>query len=197
MIRNNLLAATLVAILPLAAVAKDGDEPPKQTNTTQNCFKQKQWDPQSKKYVKFSQKVNGVWDASIKKCVRPDRSSHLDEDTLYRAVREVAYAGRYEDAITILDQMPNQQSDLVMTYRGFTARKMGNLELANAFYEEAIALNPNNITARSYMGQGFVEAGDKIAAMTQLREIRARGGVGTWSEQSLARALETGKGYNF
>lgn len=187
----------LALILPLAALAKGDDQPPKQTQTTKNCFQERQWDPEIKKWVRFSKPVNGVWDASINKCVRPDKTSYLDEDTLYKAVRELAYTGRYEDAITVLDQMPDQQSDLVLTYRGFTARKMGNLELANLYYQEAIETNPDNIMARSYMGQGLVEAGDKVAAMVQLREIRARGGHGTWSEKSLAKALQTGQGYDY
>lgn len=191
----SLLALAL--IVPVAAFAKGDDAPPKQTKTTKDCFQAQQWDPEIKKWVKFSKAVNGVWDASLKKCVRPDKTSYLDGQTLYEAVRELAYNGRYEDAITVLDQMPDQQSDLVLTYRGFTARKMGDMDLANAYYQEAIAVNPDNITARSYMGQGLVEAGDKMAAMVQLREIRARGGTGTWSERSLASALKTGKGYNY
>lgn len=196
MLRSALLL-TVVLALPTAALAKDDDTPPTKTQTTQNCFQAKQWDPEIKKWVRFSQPVNGVWDASLRKCVRPDKTSHLDSDTLYKAVRELAYAGRYDDAITVMDQMPDQQSDRVLTYRGFTARKLGKLELANMYYQDAIDTNPDNIMARSYMGQGLVESGDKVAAMVQLREIRARGGIGTWSEVSLARALKTGKGYNY
>ena len=147
--------------------------------------------------MKFSKPVNGVWDANLRKCVRPDKTSYLDEDTLYGAVRELAYAGRYNDAITVLDQMPDQNSDRVMTYRGFTARKLGDLDLADVYYKKAIDLNPDNIAARSYMGQGLVAKGDKVAAMEQLREIRARGGVGSWSEKSLAAALENGQTYNY
>ena len=44
--------------------------------------------------------------------------------------------------------------------------------------------------------QGKVEAGDKIAAIRQLREIQARGGAGTWAETSLRKAIESGVTYN-
>lgn len=195
MIRQAVIALSLC--LPAAAFAKNDDSPPKQTKTTQDCFQVRQWDPSIKKWVKFSKPVNGVWDAKLGKCVRPDKTSYLDEGTLYEAVRELAYAGRYNDAITVLDQMPDQNSDLVMTYRGFTARKLGDLELADVYYQKAIDLNPDNIAARSYMGQGLVAKGDKIAAMEQLREIRARGGVGSWSEKSLASALQDGRTFNY
>ncbi|WP_299285837.1 hypothetical protein [uncultured Tateyamaria sp.] len=201
MLRTFILttAIALPLALPTTGFAAGGDDnaKPKQTETTQNCFQARQWDPEIKKFVRFSQPVNGVWDANLKKCVRPDKTSHLDSDTLYKAIRELAYAGRYDEAITVLDQMPDQLDDKVLTYRGFTARKLGDLALADVYYEQAIATNPDNILARSYMGQGKVLAGDKVAALTQLREIQARGGAGTWAETSLRTAIETGTTYSY
>ncbi|MEL6886484.1 MAG: hypothetical protein AAFP87_18380 [Pseudomonadota bacterium] len=197
MLRTLTLTAALILPVSVFAAGGSDDTPPKQTETTQNCFKAEQWDPEIKKFVRFSKPVNGVWDASLKKCVRPDKTSHLDSDTLYDAVRELAYAGRYDDAITVLDQMPDQASDRVMTYRGFTARKLGNLELANVYYQQAIDTNPDNILARSYMGQGKVAEGDMVAATQQLREIQNRGGAGSWAEASLRAAIETGSTYNY
>ena len=190
-------ALALPTLAPTVVLAKDSDEPPKKTETTKNCFQARQWDPDIGKWVKFSQPVNGVYDASINKCVRPDRTGYMDSDTLYKAVRELAYAGRYHDAIKVLDQMPEQLSDRVLTYRGFTARKLGRAELANAYYTQAIDINPDNILARSYMGQALAERDNMYAAMTQLSEIQQRGGRGTWAERALLTAISTGKGYSY
>jgi tetratricopeptide (TPR) repeat protein len=192
-------ALALPLISPTAGLAAGGDttSKPKTTETTKDCFQVRQWDPETKKYVRFSEKVNGVWDAGISKCVRPDKTSHLDTETLYDAVRELAYAGRYDAAIAVLDNMPDQASDRVLTYRGFTARKLGDLAVANIYYRQAIDANPDNILARSYMGQGMVASGDKIGAVTQLREIQARGGADNWAETSLRSAIETGSTYNY
>ncbi len=170
--------------------------PPKTTETTQDCFSERQWDKEKKSYVRYSQKVNGVWDAKLKKCIRPDQSSSLDTDTLYGAVREMAYAGRYESAQMVLSQM-DQADDRVMTYWGFTHRKLGNMDLANTFYQDAITQNPDNILARSYMGQGFIEAGKTDEAIAQWREIVARGGEGSWAEASLREAIRTGLTYSY
>lgn len=201
MLRTLILTTAIASALALPNVgfAAGGNDnaKPKKTQTTQNCLQARQWDPEKNTYVRFSQPVNGVWDADIKKCVRPDKTSYLDADELYKAVRELAYAGRYEDAITVLDQMPDQAEDRVLTYRGFTARKLGQLELANVYYQQAIEANPDNILARSYMGQGKVVEGDKVAALTQLREIQARGGAGTWAEASLRDAIENGTTYSY
>lgn len=175
----------LFLCLPAVAFAAGGGfdtggttKPPEPTETTKTC-----------KGVK-------VWDEEKKRCVKPKNSS-LDTDTLYGAVRELAYAGRYTDAQGVLLAMADQSDDRVLTYWGFTHRKLGNVDLANDFYRRAIARNPDNILARSYMGQGFVEEGNTQAAIGQWREIKARGGDGTWAEASLREAIRTGMTYSY
>ena len=111
-------------------------------------------------------------------------------------MRELAYDGQLENAQNILRIM-DQNDDRVQTYWGFTYRKMGELKLANAYYSEAIAANPDNILARSYMGQGFVVEGKTDLAIEQWREIKARGGEGTWAEASLREAIQTGLTYSY
>lgn len=167
---------------PALALAAGGNNmpasPPKPSETTRKC------------------KGAKVWDKTRKKCVKPQKSS-LNEDELYQAVRELAYAGRYADAQAVLEAMPDQNDDRVLTYWGFTWRKMGRGELARAYYVKAITRNPDNLLARSYMGQGMVEDGDIAAAWDQLREIRMRGGAGTWPEVSLRDAILSGRTYSF
>ncbi|MEM9639081.1 MAG: hypothetical protein AAGA94_15630 [Pseudomonadota bacterium] len=136
-----------------------------------------------------------VYDKKTKKCVNPQESS-LKTEEIYLAVRQLAYAGRYDDAQVLTQALPEDHMGR-LTYMGFTHRKLGNLQLANMFYEQAIAENPGNILARSYMGQGLVESGDFVGALAQLRAIRDHGGAGTWSEASLRNAIETGTTYNY
>jgi len=178
----------LLIILPgLAFAAGDGGggtggttwtNPPATTKTTKSC-----------KGVK-------VWDTKTKTCVNP-RGSRLDQDVLMGAVRELAYAGRNEDAQGVLRQMRDQNDDLVLTYWGFTSRKLGKGDLARVYYTRAITRNPGNILARSYMGQGLVADGRVDEAIEQWREIQARGGAGTWAEASLREAIRTGITYSY
>ena len=151
---------------------------PQPTETTKECKKGK------------------VYSEKKKRCVKPENAS-LDDDTRYRAVRELAYAGQYENAQAVLATMSDQNSDRVLTYWGFTHRKMGDVDTGMKFYRMAIDANPDNILVRSYMGQAFVEAGEPLLAYDQLREIRMRGGLGSWAEISLADAIRTGKTYNY
>jgi len=171
--RFLVLAAALT--LPVAAFAAGDNDwnPPKPTDTTKTC------------------KGKKVWDEEKGRCVRPKESS-LNQDGLFEAVRELAYAGRIDDAQAVLSAMSDQNDARVLTYWGFTHRKLGNRTLANAYYDQAIAQNPDNLLARSYMGQGFVEEGQFGLAMIQWKEIRARGGANTWPEAALRQALESG-----
>jgi tetratricopeptide (TPR) repeat protein len=174
----------LILALPGAAFAAGGSDggtstnPPTTSETTANC-----------KGVK-------VWDKKTKTCVNPQGTS-LDDGTLYDAVRELAYAGRYQDAQGVLRVMSDQKDDRVLTYWGFTHRKMGNGDLARIYYQDAIRQNPDNILARSYMGQGFIEDGDTGSAIAQWYEIKARGGEGTWAEASLRTAIRTGLTHSY
>lgn len=173
----RILIPFLMAIPGVAFAASD-DPPPKPTNTTKSCDGVKVWDP------------------ATQQCVTPKDAS-LDSDILYDAARELAYARRFDDAQGVLAAMADQADDRVLTYWGFTHRKLGNLELANIFYEQAIAQNPDNILARSYMGQGFVEEGRMDDAIAQWHEIKDRDGTGSWAEASLRAAIRTGITYNY
>ncbi|MEP2718208.1 hypothetical protein [Pseudophaeobacter sp.] len=171
--RSLVLALALSLPFPAFAAGDDGWSPPKPSGTTKEC------------------RGKRVWDEAKGRCVRPKESS-LNQDQLFDAVRELAYAGRNEDAQAVLSAMQDQEAARVLTYWGFTHRKLGNRTLANAYYDQAIARNPDNLLARSYMGQGFVEEGQFGLALAQWKEIRARGGAGSWPETSLRQALETG-----
>ncbi|MEQ9694072.1 hypothetical protein [Shimia sp. SDUM112013] len=173
------LAAAALLLAPLSVHAAGGDDfVPKPTPTTKEC------------------KNGKVWSEKKKRCVKPGNASLVD-DVLYGAVREYAYAGQYENAQKVLAAMSDQQEDRVLTYWGFTHRKMGNVDLGMSYYEAALETNPDNLLVRSYMGQAFVESGDSYLAYLQLKEIRARGGAGTWPETSLAEAIRTGSTYNY
>lgn len=201
---NKFTASTLamiatIGLVPQTSLAASDDNslnPPKQTETVKDCFSERQWDPEIKRYVRYSDKVNGVWDPKLRRCIRPDKAGYLESNLLRDAVRELAYAQRYEAARSVLAQM-NQNDDFVLTYLGFVNRKEGDLDAASAYYQAAIAQNPDNILARSYMGQGFVSENKLKMAWEQLIEIRQRGGTGTWPEAALRQAIATGAGFDY
>jgi tetratricopeptide (TPR) repeat protein len=174
-----ILVASL-AFFPFAAFAAGSDdtEPPTPTETTTECEK------------------GQVWDEKTKTCIKAEDQS-LNDDQRYNATRELAYAGRYNEALAMLDTMTEGDTARVMTYRGFALRKSGQIEEGIAAYEAAIAADPANILARSYYGQLLVEMYELDLAKDQLASIRAHDGAGTWAERSLATAIETGVTYTY
>lgn len=174
----RLSALCLLLALPLAApvLAAGGndDAPPQPTQTSKDCTRSQ------------------IWDDKTKTCVEAT-DSRFDDDTRYKAVRELAWAGQPERALDVIEAMTEGQSDRVLTYLGFAHRKAGRIEEGLAFYDRALAQNPDNLLARSYLGQLYVEMAEIRLASLQLDQIRARNGAGTWAETALARAIATGE----
>ena len=170
----------LLLVAPTLALAVGDDSPsaPTPTETTTKC------------------KGGQIYDSTTKSCADASQSS-FDDDDRYLAVRELAYAGALNRASQILDAFEVPDDDRALTYRGFIARKSGDFDTARVYYTAAITKNPDNLLARSYMGQGLAEAGKLDAARAELAEIRARGGRNTWAEFALSSAIRSGKGYAY
>ena len=173
-------ALLISTFLPFAAFAagSDNSEPPKPTETTTVC------------------EEGLIWDEATETCVVPEKES-LNNDTRFNAVRELAYAGRPDEALVVLAAMTEGDSDRVLTYRGFALRKSGDIEGGIAAYEAALVQNPDNILAHSYYGQLLVEMDEMDLARAHLSAIRNAGGGDTWAETSLDRAIATGVTYTF
>lgn len=160
------------------AAGSESSTPPTSTETTNECT-----DGQ-------------VWDLATESCMAPEESSN-DDNARLNDVRELAYDGQFQAALDVLDTLDDPTASLAQTYYGFAHRKAGRTDLAMAYYNAALASDPENLLARSYMGQGLVAKGDVVAAYAQLTEIRARGGAGSWAETALEQAITTGYSTNY
>lgn len=169
------LGLWLMVALQLAGAASDNDSsaPPPKT-PTQSC------------------PAGEIYDSKTRKCQSAKHGAFSDRER-YAAVRELAYAARYESAGSVLDAMTQQESAEVLTYRGFLLRKAGQFEAAARYYKLAIAADPFSVLARSYLGQGHVETGNLVAARALHEEIVTLRGTGSWAEVSLRQAIATGQ----
>lgn len=173
MILKPLLTAATFALLlsgPALAAGSDDSAPPQPTETTQVCER------------------GQVFDKKTKSCLDAKSETFTDDDR-YHAAREMAYAGEYHHALMVLATADNPENPRILNYTGFANRKAGNGEVAMEFYARALAIDPDYILARSYMGQGLVAEGDLAGAKAQLAEIKARGGTESWAYASLAKAI--------
>ena len=139
-----------------------------------------------KRWVVKTVKRNGKF---RKACVRLV-AGLLDDQDLYEQGRDLAKNGRYEEALVVLAAIVNQNDPKVLNYTGYSHRKAGRLETGVAFYQKALAINPDFILAREYLGEGYVAAGRIDLAMVQLDEIKKRAGVDSAEYELLLKAIE-------
>ena len=152
------------------AAGEDTTAPPEKTKTSTECQDGK------------------IWDDKKKECVDAKKSG-LDDDILFNAARELAYAGQHENALKVLDAVKDQASARILNYRGYSNRKAGRMELGMSFYKRALQADENYILARSYMGQALMEQGKVEEARVQLIEIRDRGGENSWAYRALLDSI--------
>ena len=135
-------------------------------------------------------KTGQVWDKNKAKCVKATSGILPDED-LYQQGRALAKEGHYEWALQVLAAVGNQNDPRVLNYTGYSYRKAGRLETGISYYRKALAINPDFVLAREYLGEGYVAAGRVDLARAQLDEIAARCGQSCEEYKDLSVAIST------
>ncbi len=131
--------------------------------------------------------VNGV---KKRKCVKLETSSLTDEE-LYDQGSQLAKDGKYEEALVVLAKIKNQDDPRVLNYMGYSNRKAGRLDAGIAYYQKALAIDPNFVLAREYLGEGYVAAGKIDLAKIELAEIEKRAGINSEEYKDLAKVIAT------
>ena len=117
-----------------------------------------------------------VWDKKNKKCVDAQEGM-LDDDSIYETGRDLAMMGRYDEAITILNFAATPQDKRVLNYLGYSYRKSGQIDVGLKYYAQALAVDPDYVLVREYLGEALIMKGDIVGAKAQLAEIETRCGV--------------------
>jgi tetratricopeptide (TPR) repeat protein len=181
-ITSAILVAASLALSAPAFAAGESSPPSNETPVTSpKAFKCK------KNEVVKVVKKNGK---DVKTCVKTQAGILPDED-LYQQGKLLAKAGEYDWALTVLASIENQQDPRVLNYTGYSHRKAGRLETGIAFYRKALAINPDFVLAREYLGEGYVAAGRIDLAKVQLAEIATRCGVTCEEYKDLNEAIQT------
>lgn len=111
----RIILAAAFALAPQFALAAGSDdtEPPKPTETTVECAK------------------GEVWDEKTKACIKAE-SSLLDNDQRFGAVRELAYAGRPDEALVMLATMTEGETPRVLTYQASSCARPAGWKRASS-----------------------------------------------------------------
>jgi tetratricopeptide (TPR) repeat protein len=127
-----------------------------------------------------------VYDSARGQCVR--KGASLDDKYLYRQGRDLALAGRYDEALTALNAVKVPDS-MTFTMIGYATRKMGNYDEGLAYYAKALALDPQNVNTHEYLGEAYAEKGKLDLAKAELVKVSAVCGTTCEQYQDLSKAI--------
>jgi tetratricopeptide (TPR) repeat protein len=152
------LAVILAAAFGLCSIAAgpalaDGGGGGSDRSNTTTCSKGEVWDSRSQKCVKAE---NGVL---------PDKAL---TDYAFALVR----AGRYGEALDVLDLLKNPNTPVALNYRGYATRKLGRVDEGISYYLKSVALDPHYAQVREYLGEAYLLKGDMARATAQLQAIK-------------------------
>ncbi len=82
----------------------------------------------------------------------------------------------------------------VLTYIGYTYRKLGRYDMAEDYYRQALAIAPNHIGATEYYGELKVERGDLAGAKQMLAKLDSLCSFGCVEAEDLRRWIAQGHG---
>jgi tetratricopeptide (TPR) repeat protein len=126
-----------------------------------------------------------IYSETQKKCVKHQA---LNDGELYTEGRALALAGSYDSALDALQAVKNKDS-MTLTMTGYATRKLGNYDQGVAYYQQALAIDANNINTHEYLGEAYAEKGHPDLAQAELVKVAALGGIASEQYRDLAAAI--------
>jgi tetratricopeptide (TPR) repeat protein len=118
-------------------------------------------------------------------------SAALTDQDFYDEARALVDEGQFTEALDVLHLIKKQEQPRVLNYIGYTTRKLGDVDKGLDYYHQALALDPNYLRAREYLGEGYLQKGDLANARDQLMEIAERCGDACEEYGKLEKAIVT------
>ncbi len=139
-------------------------------------------------------KAGMVWNKAKGICEKA-QSGLFDDRTLYEQGRALALAGDHEGALTLFAAIRDREDAEVLTMIGYATRKSGAVEEGIGYYHRALALEPDNVNTREYLGEGYVALGRLDLAQLELDRIETICGTGCDQYLDLAAAMAGDEGW--
>ena len=130
-----------------------------------------------------------VWDKKKQMCV-PAKYEEMDDNGLADTAYWLNQEERYNEALQVLALAKDQNNPKILNYGGYATRKLGRVDEGIRFYNQALAIDPDNVLVRSYLGEAYLKKGNPNKAIALLGEIRDRCGTDCKAYKSLADAIE-------
>ena len=118
----------------------------------------------------------------------------LRDDELFYAGYWLARKGDFKLALHYLNQAENKSDPRILTYIGYSSRKLGHTEAAMGYYAQALAVKPDYVVARAYLGEAFLQSGEPAKAAEQLALIEKQCGTTCIEYKELSSAMAKARG---
>ncbi|MCS0505093.1 tetratricopeptide repeat protein [Ancylobacter mangrovi] len=129
-----------------------------------------------------------IYDQKAQKCVQ-QQGANIPDDNRADYAYSLAKAGRYEEALAVLDTVKDPNTAKVLNYRGYATRKLGRTDEGITYYLQSVKLDPNYAKVREYLGEAYVIKGRFDLAREQLQTIEKICGTGCEEYRDLSEAL--------
>lgn len=115
-------------------------------------------------------------------------------DAAYVQAVSLINAKRYDEALTSLSKARESFGPHpdILTYQGYTWRKMGQFDRAEGYYRQALAIAPDHRGATEYYGELKVERGDLAGARQMLSKLDRICSYGCAEAEELRRWIDAG-----
>lgn len=133
-------------------------------------------------------KKGEVYDKKTQKCVKQSGANITDENRTEYAY-SLAKAGRYDEALAMLDTLKDGNTAEALNYRGYATRKLGRTDEGISYYLKSVQLDPQYAKVREYLGEAYVIKGRIDLAKEQLGTIKTLCGTGCEEYRDLNEAI--------
>lgn len=116
------------------------------------------------------QKQKNIFGKYVKKCVLI-KTSGLSADEMFRTAQEYALAHYYDEAIDVLNAMPNQREARVLDCKGYSNFHAGRIETGINYLRMALAVDSSYPFTQVHLGKAYFDAGFPELAKAELASI--------------------------
>lgn len=130
-----------------------------------------------------------IYDSKTKTCM-VDKGGMIGDEARTDYAYALAKAGRYQEALDMLNTLKDPNTAEALNYRGYATRKLGRTDEGISYYLKSVALDPKYPKVREYLGEAYMIKNRPDLAREQLATIKTLCGVGCEEYRDLAVAID-------
>ncbi|MCP2003426.1 UNVERIFIED_ORG: tetratricopeptide (TPR) repeat protein [Buttiauxella agrestis ATCC 33320] len=130
-----------------------------------------------------------IYDSKTKTCM-VDKGGMIGDESRTDYAYALAKAGRYQEALDMLNTLKDQNTAEALNYRGYATRKLGRTDEGIGYYLKSVALDPKYPKVREYLGEAYMIKNRPDLAREQLAAIKTLCGTSCEEYRDLSAAID-------